>query len=593
MPNIFNGIERMNDDLLVLQISMLETLTISNSISGVAQKTVRNAAKVVNFFSNKIKKSDLIKEPKVENMEERMKKSQEEINMLTRREKIIRLNRILLSKIEYVGVPSEDEVSVKIINLAGKKYKVDDNFTPNQKADIIYTECSREIIKHINSMSEKDKKELFKDLEVEIKNLSEKEQIAIKNKLQIKEISSRTLEGVLKSTGTPLAIIGLLSISGFGASIALTTIIHAIFTTILGITVPFGVYTTATSTLAFLTGPLGIGLSLGVGAYSLLKNKGKIEQSLLSTLVFFSIASYGKKFTPNEEELPSWIPNEVELMENKKKEEFINLLNASQRKDNELEDKENELNNIRKALNNISDKLKKESSKRKLAENSLKDFKIYKLKLEEELEKSRLNFKQIEEKKFLEPNEESNEKYLKAKKEYLIFQEKTKALKKNIDYQENIISKASEEIKEWEFRYEEKESLFQNVVKENKKLKEENLKLKEICNKKIEKEKKYLAEKWALHYDNFIIEQEVLKFAIKLNRKDLYLLEKALMDLHSIKDKRALSRGKINDGGKKFDHMGFNLSTPCPGRIAYEVLNSSKKSVKIVKVYKHNSKYMN
>lgn len=55
-------------------------------------------------------------------------------------------------------------------------------------------------------------------------------------------------------------VTSLISSAGFGAYMALTTIMHAVMTTLLGITLPFAAYMTATSALSFFLGPVGVAL---------------------------------------------------------------------------------------------------------------------------------------------------------------------------------------------------------------------------------------------------------------------------------------------------------------------------------------------
>jgi len=91
----------------------------------------------------------------------------------------------------------------------------------------------------------------------------EKEQLlkVLKDKgLVSKEISNlqgRALLETILTAGSGTGVLLGLGSAGFGVYIALTKTIHLIFTQLLGITLPFAVYTTATKTLSLLLGPLG------------------------------------------------------------------------------------------------------------------------------------------------------------------------------------------------------------------------------------------------------------------------------------------------------------------------------------------------
>ena len=97
---------------------------------------------------------------------------------------------------------------------------------------------------------------------------------------------------MLGSSG-PIALISLINLSGFGAYLMLTTVIHAVFTTMLGVTMPWAVYQGATTALAILTGPIGWLLSAGVGS--------KINRDLLAHTVWFGVSNCGQALVPDEE----------------------------------------------------------------------------------------------------------------------------------------------------------------------------------------------------------------------------------------------------------------------------------------------------
>ncbi|OFI07047.1 hypothetical protein CLOACE_04520 [Clostridium acetireducens DSM 10703] len=166
-------------------------------------------------------------------------------------------------------------------------------------------------------------------------NEYQKEQI--RQALEVESLTGKTIRSALLKAGAPTAILAAISVSGFGAFVALTTIIHAIFTTILGITLPFAVYTSATSILGLLTGPIGGILIFGIASYQILSGSRKLDRELCAQVVWCSVTSYGNQFTPRDEEMPSYLyGKEREIAE---KENIIKNLIV----ENKKVDKENEL----------------------------------------------------------------------------------------------------------------------------------------------------------------------------------------------------------------------------------------------------------
>lgn len=118
-------------------------------------------------------------------------------------------------------------------------------------------------------------------------------------------LSGKSLREVILRTGGPLASIAALQAGGFGTYLALATVMHTVFTSVLGITLPFAAYTGATSALSLLTGPLGIMFSLGLGALGYFWGRQKIERSQYGMIVFTCVVAAGHRLTPTTAALPS------------------------------------------------------------------------------------------------------------------------------------------------------------------------------------------------------------------------------------------------------------------------------------------------
>lgn len=94
--------------------------------------------------------------------------------------------------------------------------------------------------------------------------------------------------------------------SSFGAYIAINTIIHAIFTSFLGITLPFAVYTGVAKGVSIIAGcALG-----GYSIYSFIKTSGKLTSAMMSVVVFIAMTIYGKSFSVDENGDPLWITSD-------------------------------------------------------------------------------------------------------------------------------------------------------------------------------------------------------------------------------------------------------------------------------------------
>jgi hypothetical protein len=129
------------------------------------------------------------------------------------------------------------------------------------------------------------------------------------------------------------------------------------------------------------------------------------------------------------------------------------------------------------------------------------------------------------------------------------------------------------------------------LQKENEILKNEI----EDKDKKIQKteeiRRKEIEEKWKVYYPDFEITNMAIRTAIKFFKKEVWEIERALMELYSLNDYKSASRGKVPYKGEEYEHMGFSLPCGFPTRILYKILSNSNKQVEIERVYKHNEKF--
>lgn len=120
--------------------------------------------------------------------------------------------------------------------------------------------------------------------------LSKAERRAIQEGLRLKELTGRTLRTFVATGGLAALLLGGASVAGFGVYLAATTIAHALFTTVLGVTLPFAAYTTLTGGLAFLLCPLGaLTVVGGLGALGYCRLRRSLDQRVLAWLIVILI----------------------------------------------------------------------------------------------------------------------------------------------------------------------------------------------------------------------------------------------------------------------------------------------------------------
>jgi hypothetical protein len=194
-----------------------------------------------------------------------------------------------LSRTGMESAVSDTLLSVRIIEEASKFYDIDEWLTPAEKAESVTRRHQEESLanlrKMVAKMSPQERDALEEAITQELNDLPHEQRTAVLRDLRLDTLSGEAVTKALLASGGPLASMAALSAAGFGAYVALTTIIHAVATTLLGITLPFAVYTTATSALSLLTGPVGWLIAGATMFFTWRHSETKLSRSLFAGLV--------------------------------------------------------------------------------------------------------------------------------------------------------------------------------------------------------------------------------------------------------------------------------------------------------------------
>lgn len=589
MPNIFDGLYTIEDDVIIQNIAILESANMGNAMKGYGTTIANKGAKFLNFAGGLIGKKPNVKEIEEKRIDDYIKEKTIELRGNSRYELEERLKANLIKKVSGIN-KSDDAISVAVIEFVSKKMKLGENMTTAQKADSIHRRYFEKVLNelqvNLKNQNEEEEDKTIKEIEKSLQGLSEKEKEDLQEVLSISNLSGKEIRNALVRGGAPLLIIGGLSSIGFSAFIALTTIMHAIFTTVLGITLPFTVYTTATSLLGTILGPVGIIASITFGAWQFKKGNRKLDVEILGLLVFTAVSASGGSFVAKNESLPSYISDKEIL----KKIKTIDMnYNKLEKENNELKE---ELNRSNESINDLNENIELykyniqcEEEKRISAETIILDTNKNIILLNKKLKESKDQINDLENRIKTSNNEELQERLESILNDKEILENKISNLNYNIEYQNNLIEDASNEIEEKKEQIKSYDNNRKNLIYENKELKDKL----EIYEKKLEKtelgRRKEISKKWNLYYPQFDITNSAVRGAGKFSKEEIWEIERALIELHSLKDFKSISRGKM-DG--IYEHIGFSLPSGFPTRILYTITNHSNKKVRIEKIYKHN-----
>ena len=315
-PTLFDGLQNASKEELSYLIALLRQQTMKNIFSDKFNNTVTTGKKafnsVMSFFGKSTKTNDEIERENKENHQDINNKIKEEIHALQSYSQE-QLYTLFIEEVrEELDVPDSSLalLSNKIIVSAAKTDpSINEELDVEQKADIIYQKTLQSIISSLEKQSDAERDEMIRQLDIELDSLSSDRKELIKQSLQTDHLSGEVLRNSFLKSGVGLG--SLITIgSSFGAYIAINTIIHAIFTSFLGITLPFAVYTGVAKGVSIIAGPIGWCALGGYSIYSLIKTSGKLTSAMMSVVVFIAMTIYGKSFSVDENGAPLWITSD-------------------------------------------------------------------------------------------------------------------------------------------------------------------------------------------------------------------------------------------------------------------------------------------
>ncbi len=204
------------------------------------------------------------------------------------------LNRRLLSRIaEIGGVASNSSVSAvgeAAIRRAAEACKIRRNQPVEVLEARVFDHCveekSKQLREQLTQMTDAQLEEFEAILREQIEGLSKAEQEAIRKTMGLEELSAKHVISFLKQTSSVALAQMIISGFGFGAYVFLAMLIKS-FSMLLGVTFSFGVYATASSTLAFLLSSPFL-LMIGLMGFGLMyRNAGNALNDELAKLLVF------------------------------------------------------------------------------------------------------------------------------------------------------------------------------------------------------------------------------------------------------------------------------------------------------------------
>ncbi len=208
-----------------------------------------------------------------------------------------------------VSPPDIGILSTRLIEEAAAGYDISSEILLSQQAEAVAAKYLEDCVKGLqDQLKKQDAAQLRATEQIiskHIEAMTPEERLEIQKALNLQTLSASSLRSAVVTTGLPLAGIAAVQAGGFGAYLALTTVMHAVFTSIFGIILPFAAYTGATSAMSFLTGPFGVMISVSIGVLGYFWGQRKIQRGQYAMIVWTCVTHAGKPLVPSTTSLPS------------------------------------------------------------------------------------------------------------------------------------------------------------------------------------------------------------------------------------------------------------------------------------------------
>jgi hypothetical protein len=262
MPNLFSALSCVKQESLAMQLALLENVSTSNALVPKLKDGLNKGVAVVDAIGKLFgSKTTISAGADATDLKAKVQDSYSRHRGRPSERLLIEIRDRCVLRTGLQPTCSDTLLSVKIIEEAAAFYDVGEWLTPAEKAEAVARRHQEEsftsLRKMVAKMSPQERADLERAITQELERLPHDQREAVLRDLRLDSLSGEAVTKALLAAGGPLASMAALSAAGFGAYVALTTISHAVATTVLGITLPFAFYTTATSALSLLTGPVG------------------------------------------------------------------------------------------------------------------------------------------------------------------------------------------------------------------------------------------------------------------------------------------------------------------------------------------------
>lgn len=298
------GISRMNRQEKIALTAQLQSLTGLNVVGDAARKAAAKAktgllgglahlldGRGKGEYAERVRETERKISWDTETLAHRLDEKLLSLGLLSDEQLIARLRECLCKLAEAEDAADDQGIATGILQRAARSMKIDPSFYVDQALlervvfDAAVQRQCKALEERLQKLSPAESAKMAAILEEELNRLTQSEREAICQFTGTQQLSGQAVLSILRTlSGVAMAKL-VFTGAGMGAFLFLTTAMKAT-SLLLGVTLSFGTYATATSALAFLASAPVMALVAGLsGGFILNKTNSSIEDQLSQLVV--------------------------------------------------------------------------------------------------------------------------------------------------------------------------------------------------------------------------------------------------------------------------------------------------------------------
>ncbi len=348
--DLFEGIKECTAEEQSLFAALLEHGHLGRIIGPILIKMVSPFLKRLNLSFSEV------------TFEEIIQISKQEYLKLSVDDRIKAIIEMITKRLRCTRETDPRVISLLVMQFVARNYGIDEMALPKDMAYRImmafFDKMEKAYKKAWENANDAQRREMDEKIEERINQMSDSERRAIQSALNLDNLSAATIRNVIINTSPTVLLSSVVSVAGFSAYMALSIMVHAIFTTVLGITLPFGIYMGLSTALSTLSGPLAPVLIGGGALIAWIKSGKELNRNLIEMVMGMGLARSFLRgdFKPIEDRYLSYYAESDKLAFIEESESLENMRRAIATTEKDIRRQESEINKTKSLISDLKER---------------------------------------------------------------------------------------------------------------------------------------------------------------------------------------------------------------------------------------------